>query len=89
MNSNSQLNLNGRQQSDFMTYLDDHHLISDSILTMTEGEMYEVLCVLSCNWRVSLAHTLAITHPDTELQFDVIESRLQGLMRPAGRAEKE
>jgi len=83
MNNQPTESLTTKSASTLLSYLEDHHLMDDTILTLTEGEMYEALCYLLCHWRVSLADTLAHCFPDVELQFDTIEHRLAGLMREA------
>lgn len=72
--------LTSKQREDFMVYSQDHHLMADTILTITYTEAVNVLLLVGKNWPTSLAHSLAIAMPDTQLQFDTVEHRLHEQM---------
>lgn len=72
--------LSKQESADFLVYSNDHHLMDDTITTAHTTEMREWLRLLRKNWPTSLAHTLAIAVPNTQLQFDTVEIRLQNQM---------
>lgn len=69
--------LTAQQSEDFIVYQSDHHLMNDTITTAREDEMRGWLVLLKKNWPTALAHTMAIALPNTEIQFDTVEVRLQ------------